>query len=60
MQPKKKRVGRPATGAGTPIQVRIQKDALNRLDAWCEKQKDIPSRPEAIRQILDSVLKKRR
>lgn len=53
-----KKRGRPATGLGTSINVRLQPDQLAALDAWIEQQVDPqPSRPEAIRKILDSVLK---
>jgi hypothetical protein len=41
------------TGKGTPIQVRLQPDALARLDAWIAAQPDNPSRPEAIRRLFE-------
>jgi len=48
MQPKKR--GRPAIGAGTPIQVRLQPEQLAALDAWIMRQDGRRlSRPEAIR-----------
>jgi hypothetical protein len=58
LQPQKRRGPKP-TGKGEPIQVRMQPDAINRLDAWRKKQPDLPSRPEAIRRIVESALKPR-
>jgi hypothetical protein len=49
----KKRRGRPATGAGTSINVRLHSDALDRLDAWIATQDDKPSRPEALRRLFE-------
>jgi len=49
--------GRPKTGVGTPIMVRLQPDQLAALDAWIACQEEPrPSRPEAIRQILTAHL----
>lgn len=46
--------GRPRTGVGTPIMVRLQPDQLAALDRLIEDHEEPrPSRPEAIRQILD-------
>jgi hypothetical protein len=53
--PKKKR-GPPATGHGVQIQVRIQPDKLLILDKWIAQQDDTPSRPEAIRRIVERAL----
>ncbi len=48
-----KRRGRPATGQGTLIGVRLQPDQLAALDAWIARQKDVGlTRPEAVRRIL--------
>ena len=53
----KKPVGRPATGIGTMIGVRMQPDQLEELDGWIAKQDDPkPSRPEAVRRILKDAL----
>jgi hypothetical protein len=59
VQPRKKR-GPPATGKGKPVQVRLQPDLLEKVDAyarqmtWPVRPKLIQeySRPEAIRRIL--------
>ncbi|RZF65864.1 ribbon-helix-helix protein, CopG family [Sphingomonas populi] len=44
--------GRPATGKGAPITVRLQPDLLATVDAWIAAQPGGLSRPEAIRQIV--------
>jgi Arc/MetJ-type ribon-helix-helix transcriptional regulator len=53
--PKKKR-GPPPTGKGEPIMVRMHKPQLSRLDDWIADQGDHPSRPEAIRRLLEHAL----
>jgi len=50
---RKSRRGRPATGKGVQIGVRLQPDQLAALDRWIEAQPEPrPTRPEAIRQLL--------
>lgn len=44
--------GRPATGKGTPVQVRLRADQLKELDEWIASEGGDKSRPEAIREIL--------
>ena len=51
-----KRRGRPATGRGTTIGVRIHDDQLQKIDAWATDQPDHPSRPEAIRRLVEKAL----
>jgi hypothetical protein len=53
---KNRRRGRPATGLGMLIGVRLQPALLGRLDAYREALPDAPSRPEAIRLIVDAML----
>lgn len=53
----KKSRGRPATGKGAPIQVRLQPETLAKIDALREKQTPVPTRPEAIRQIIEATFK---
>jgi hypothetical protein len=54
----KKRTGRPkTTGLGTGIMVRSHEDFLRPLDEWIAKQKPKPSRPEAIRRLVELGLK---
>ena len=43
--------GRPATGKGTPVMVRLQPDQLAALDAWIASQPKPLSRPEALRRL---------
>jgi hypothetical protein len=40
------------------IGVRLQTDPLTKLDAWRKKQDDLPSRPEAIRRLVEKALGK--
>jgi hypothetical protein len=48
----KKRMGRPPTGKGLLLGVRVHPNFLKALDEWREKQKGRKlSRPEAIRQL---------
>jgi hypothetical protein len=55
MVPRKR--GRPPTGKGTQVQVRLQPKQLAKLDAWIKRQpKPKPSRPEAIRQLIEKQL----
>ena len=45
--------GRPATGRGQTIGVRMHDEMLKRVDAWIETQSDPkPTRPEAIRVLV--------
>lgn len=46
---------RPAQ-AGTPVVVRLQPEQLAALDKWREGQGDAPSRPEAVRRLLEPAL----
>lgn len=52
----KKKIGRPATGVGQMIGVRLQPDQLEAVDQWAEKEPDKPSRPEAIRRLVKKAL----
>jgi hypothetical protein len=54
--PKKKR-GRPATGKGEGVLVRFRPEGLDDVDAWIAKQADAPTRPEAIRRLVEIGLK---
>ena len=44
--------GRPATGA-VSIHLRLEPEQLAALDRWIAAQPDTPSRPEAVRRLLD-------
>ena len=52
-----KKRGRPATGKGLQVVVRLQPDLLELVDAYCERFSDAPSRPEAIRRLIAEKLK---
>jgi len=52
----KKGRGRPATGQGTLIGVRLQPSQLKALDAWIDKQDASLTRPEAIRAMMETIL----
>jgi hypothetical protein len=52
---KRQRKKRPPK-AGTPVVVRLQDQPLKQLDSWRSKQDGKPSRPEAIRQLIEIVL----
>src|SRR5260221_13597721 len=52
---KKKGAG-PATGKGTPIGLRLEPATLARVDRWAASQRDDPSRPEAIRRLVELAL----
>jgi hypothetical protein len=51
-----KKRGPPATGKGELIGVRIQPQLMQRLDRWIVDHKPRPSRPEAIRRLLERAL----
>jgi hypothetical protein len=53
----KKRRGPAPTGKGVQVVVRMQPDPLSTLDKWAAKQADKPSRPEAIRRLVELGLK---
>jgi hypothetical protein len=56
VQPRKKR-GPPATGKGTPVQVRMQPEELAALDAWITTLGEKRTRPAAIRRLVEIGLK---
>lgn len=51
-----KKRGRPRTGVGTPVQVRVAADQLAALDAVVAKQPKKISRPQAIRTLVGAGL----
>jgi hypothetical protein len=55
-----KKRGRPATGHGTLLGVRIHKTALAALDKYRSKLEDKPTRPEAIRRIIAEFFREKR
>jgi len=53
----KKPRGRPRTGIGRNVGLRLYADMEEAIEAWAADQPDKPSRVEAIRRILDDYLK---
>jgi hypothetical protein len=43
-------------GKGKQTQVRLQPDLCTRIDTWAAKQDDKPSRPEAMRRLIEHAL----
>lgn len=50
--------GRPATGRGETTGVRLHPPDIEAIDEWRRTQSDLPSRPEAIRRLVELGLKK--
>jgi hypothetical protein len=42
--------------APTPVQVRLAPEQIARLDEWRRRQKDKPSRPEALRRLIEMAV----
>jgi hypothetical protein len=51
-----KKRGPPATGKGELVGVRIQPKLMQGLDRWIADHRPRPSRPEAIRRLLEQAL----
>lgn len=51
----RKKTGRPRVDS-EPVNVRLARKDLDRLDSWRAEQKDRPSRPEAIRRLVAKAL----
>jgi hypothetical protein len=45
-----------ATGPGEPVLVRLHEPLLGAIDDWCESQLSRPTRPEAIRRLVERGL----
>ena len=45
-----------ATETGTLVGVRLQAPQLAALDAWRKNQDDLPTRPEAVRRLLEAAV----
>jgi metal-responsive CopG/Arc/MetJ family transcriptional regulator len=41
---------------GTPVQVRLHQKLLQAIENWRRGQESLPSRPEAIRQLVKQAL----
>ena len=56
----KKKMGRPKTGIGPVIGVRLYPEMQADLDAWIAAQPDPkPSKPEAIRRLIEVALREK-
>ncbi len=53
---RKKKRAAPPSGKGTPIGLCLEPATLARVDRWAASQQDDPSRPEAIRRLLELAL----
>jgi hypothetical protein len=51
-----KKRGRPAIGKGEPVLVRLRPELEAKLDTWINRKCNRPSRPEAIRQLVEKAL----
>jgi len=52
-----KKRGRPATGTGRTVGVRIRPELSALIESWRAQQRPIPSEPEAIRHLVQIGLK---
>ena len=52
-----KKGGRPATGKGRTVGVRVQPALSALIEGWRAQQRPIPSEPEAIRRLVELGLK---
>jgi hypothetical protein len=41
-----------------PVMVRLSLEQLKAVDDWRRKQDDLPGRPEAIRRMIDEIVKR--
>jgi hypothetical protein len=55
-----KKIGRPATGIGLLIGLRWQPPQVEAIDNWRREEPDLPSRPEAIRRLVELGLQAKR
>lgn len=46
-----------STSAGTLVGTRFQPDLLAALDEWRKDQLDLPTRPEAVRRLVEFALR---
>jgi hypothetical protein len=53
---KKRGRGRPRTGIGKPVGLRLYPELERRIDVWAANQTDKPGRPEAIRRLIEIAL----
>lgn len=51
--PMNARLGRRATTTGTLVGTRFQPTLLEAIDSWRKEQDDLPTRPEAVRRLVE-------
>jgi len=56
MTTKNNTVGRPKVDSER-VDTRMPREQLDRLDAWAAEQPDKPTRPEAVRRLVEKGLK---
>lgn len=52
---KSKKIGRPSVDTEA-VTLRLSKDTIQKIDDWRRFESDMPTRPEAIRRLLDAGL----
>jgi hypothetical protein len=52
-----KKRGRPPTGTGKTVGVRVRPELSAEIEGWRAQQRPIPSQPEAIRRLVELGLK---
>jgi hypothetical protein len=52
-----KKRGRPATGTGRTVGVRVRPELSAKIEGWRAQQRPIPSEPEAIRRLVELGLR---
>lgn len=50
-----RKVGRPAVDS-EEVRARMPREQIERIDAWAAEQPDKPTRPEAVRRLVDKAL----
>jgi metal-responsive CopG/Arc/MetJ family transcriptional regulator len=53
---KPRKPGRPATGRDPVLTVRLPLRVRSAIETWAKQQKDMPSRSEAIRRLIEIAL----
>jgi hypothetical protein len=56
----KKKLGRPAIGKGLQFNAMLRPELAEAIDNWRSEQPDTPSRPEAVRRLIEQALTAKR
>jgi hypothetical protein len=54
---RKKKRGRPATGVDPVVNLRLPVETRRQIERWAARQEDKPTLSEAIRRMIERVLK---